>query len=64
MLDGPEFFLAHDGKDAIWGTGRRMKFEIQRNDIRRAITEVIEAEKELINNLEWVVTWSEGKNCV
>lgn len=64
MLDGPEFFLAHDGKDTIWGAGRRMKFEIQRNDIRRAITEVIEAEKELINNLEWVVTWSEGKNCV
>ena len=52
MLDGPEFFLAHDGKDTIWGAGRRMKFEIQRNDIRRAITEVIEAEKELINNLE------------
>ena len=64
MLDGPEFFLTHDGKDTLWGAGRGMKFEIQRDDIRRAITEVIEAEKELVDNLERVVPRSESEYCV
>ena len=64
MFDGLEFFLAHDGKDTFWGTGRGMKFEVQRKDIGRAITKVVEAEEELVDDLEWVVTRSESKYCV
>ena len=63
-FDGLEFFLAHDSKDTFWGTGRGMKFEVQREDIRRTITEVVEAVKELIDDLERVVTRPESKYCV
>ena len=51
-LDGLEFFLAHDSKDTFWGTGRGMKFEVQREEIGRVIAEVVEAIKELVNDLE------------
>jgi len=33
VLDRPEFFLAHDSKDTIWGAGRGVKFEVQCDDI-------------------------------
>jgi len=60
-LDGPELFLTHYGKDTLWGAGCGVKFEVQRDDIGRAITEVIEAEKELIDDLERVVAGSQSK---
>jgi hypothetical protein len=64
LLDGLKFFLAHDGKDTFWGTGRGMKLEVQRKDIGRAIIQVVETEKELVDDLERVVTRSESKYCV
>jgi len=64
VLDGPELFLPYDSKDAIWGASGGMKFEVQRDDIGRAVTEVIEAEKELVDDLEWVVARSERKHGV
>ena len=64
MLDGPEFLLAHDSEDTVWGAGRGMKFEIQCDDIGRTIAEVIESKKELIDDLERIVTRSESKHCM
>lgn len=64
VLDGLKFFLTHDGKDTFWGTGGGMKFEIQREDVGRAITKVVKTEKQLVDDLERVVTRSEGKYCV
>ena len=64
VLDSLELFLAHDSKDTFWGIGRGMKFEVQREDIGRAIAEVVEAVKELVDKLERVVTRSESKYCV
>lgn len=63
-FDSLEFFLAHDSKDTFWGTGRGMKFEVQREDIGGAVAEVVEAVKELVDDLERVVTRSESKYCV
>lgn len=63
-LDGLEFFLAHDSKNAFWGAGRGMKSEVQREDIGRTITKVIKTVKELVDDLERIVTRSEGKYCV
>ena len=59
-----EFFLTHNSKDTFWSTGRRVNFEVQRKDIGRAIAEVVETIKELIDDLERVVTRSEGEYCV
>lgn len=64
MLDGPKLLLAHDGKDTLRGTGRGVKFEVQRDDVGRVIAEVIETEKELVDDLEQVVTWSEAEDRV
>ena len=64
VLYCPEFFLAHHSKDTLRGTGRGVKFEVQRDDIGRVIAEVIEAEKELVDDLERVVTGSESKHCM
>ena len=64
LLDGPEFFFAHDRKDTIRGTGCGVKFEVQGDDIGRTIAEVIESEKELVDDLERVVTWSQSEYCV
>ena len=63
-FNSPEFFLAHDSEDTFWSTGRGMEFEVQREDIGRAVAEVIEAIKELVDDLERVVTRSESKYCV
>ena len=64
MLDGLKFFLTHHREDTFWGTGRRMEFEVQRNDIRWVITKVVETVKELVDDLERVVSRSESKYCV
>jgi len=61
VLDGPEFFLTHDSKDTLWSVGRGVEFEVQGDDIGRAIAEVIEAEEELVDDLERVVTGSQGE---
>ena len=55
-FDSLEFLLAHNSKDALWGAGCGMKLEVQREDIGRIITEVVKAEKELVDDLERVVT--------
>jgi len=62
--DSLEFFLAHDSKDTVWGAGGGTKLEVQCDDIGRTIAEVVEAEKELVDDLERVVTRSESKYCV
>ena len=64
MFDGLKFFLAHHGKNTFWGTGRGMEFEVQRKDIGRVITKVVETEKELVDDLERVVSRSESKYSV
>ena len=63
-LDGLKFFLTHNGKDTFWGAGRGMKLEVQRENIGGSVTEVVEAEKELVDDLERIVAGSEGKYCV
>ena len=64
VLDRLEFFLAHDGKDTLWGAGRGVKFKVQRDDIGRAIVEVVEAVEELVEDLQRVMTWAESKHGV
>jgi hypothetical protein len=64
VLDSLEFFLAHDSKDTLWSAGRGMEFEVQCDEIGRGVGEVIEAEKELVDDLEGVVARSESKRCV
>ena len=61
VLDRPEFFLTDYSKDTLRGAGRGVKFEVQRDDIGRAITEVIEAKEELVDDLERVVTGPQSK---
>lgn len=63
-LNSFEFYLAYNSKDALWSTGVGVEFEVQGDDIRRFIAEVVEAIKELEDELERVVTRSESKNCV
>ena len=64
MLDSLEFFLAHYSKDTLWSAGRGMEFEVQCDEIGRGVGEVIEAEKELVDDLEGVVARSKSKRCV
>jgi hypothetical protein len=64
VLDSLEFLLAHDSKDTLWSAGRGMEFEVQCDEIGRGVGEVIEAEKELVDDLERVVARSESKRCV
>jgi hypothetical protein len=64
MFDGLELFLAHDSEDTFWCVGVGVEFEVQCDDVRRVIGEVIEAIKELVDDLERVVTRSESKYSV
>ena len=52
----------HEGDDALWGAGVRVKFKVQGDNVGRFVAEVIEAVKELEDDLEQIVTRPEGKH--
>ena len=60
-LDSFELFLANDSEDTLWSGSVGMKFEVQRDNIRRFIGEVVETVKELEDDLERVVARPEGE---
>ena len=60
-LDCFELFLAHDSKNTFRSARVGMKFEVQRDNIRRLIGEVVETIKELEDNLERIVARSESE---
>ena len=61
-LDALKFSLVHEGNDALWGAGVRVEFKVQGDDVGRFVAEVIEAVKELEDDLEQIVTRPEGKH--
>lgn len=63
-LDRFEFLFTYDSENTFRGAGCRMEFEVQSEDIGRAIVEIVETKKELVDGLERVVTRSESEYCV
>jgi hypothetical protein len=52
----------HEGNDALWGADVRVKLKVQGNNVGRFVAEVIEAVKEVEDDLEQIVTRPEGKH--